>query len=93
MATAVVFVCAGVDGQTIDNGRTTSGLSADLRQVPHCPSGGTWTVIEYVDPSTLDTTLDLNQLSMAFGSGFSVVGVGLLLAFAVRVVVRSVRDA
>lgn len=92
MTTAIVLVCPGGNGTFIAN---QSGLSPDGRMVPHCPSGGEWREIQYVeqlseafDPSTLDPA----QLSAAFGVGFAVMGVPLVMCWAVRLVISAVRS-
>lgn len=90
MATAVAFVCAGADGVLIPNGRTTSGLSADNRDVPHCPSGGTWQVIEYQPPMDMEA-LDLEALGLSYTAGFGVLGTGLALVLGARVLLQMIR--
>lgn len=92
MPTVVVFVCPGGNGTTIAN--TSGQLINDGRQVPHCPSGGTWQTVELGgNVSVGDQPLDHAQLAEAFGAGFVILGIGLVMAFAVRLIVRSVRDA
>lgn len=91
-----LFTCAG-QGETIPNGRSTSGLSADQRLVPHCPDGGQWQAITIHPEVVLEpgdsAALDLVALGEAFGAGFLFMGTGLLMAMAVRFVVKMVRDA
>lgn len=92
MAQAYVFVCQTQNGTTINNG---IGLAADARQVPHCPGTGTWQTITYAEPAGAFNPADLDPatLAQAFGSGFVVVSVGLLLAFALRLIIHMVRNA
>lgn len=88
MPTVTVFVCAS-GGTTIPNVTLT-----DTRQVPHCPSGGTWQAITYAEPmGQFDPSqLEPAQLAAAFGAGFVTLGTGLLLAWAVRLIVGAIAD-
>ncbi len=92
MTTLYLLNCADGSGQFVKNTSGTLGGN-DAREVPHCPSGGTWVQVE---SNTL--TFDLadwlqvpeNQAEFAlfFGAGFSLVltfkliglGVGALLS-------------
>lgn len=87
MATVTVFVCNGGGGTTIPNVTLT-----DTRPVPHCASGGAWQTVTYAeaaggfDPADLDPS----ELAAAFGAGFIVMGTGLVLAWALRAVLRAI---
>lgn len=65
------------------------GMSA-----PTCSSGGSWVDIdvnayEGFDPSDLNPA----HASAAFGSGFVLLGTGMVLAFAIKLIVRHITGA
>lgn len=84
-----VFTCPTV-GELIANGRTTSGLSADQRLVPHCPSGGgEWVHVSDL-PSTLalSTSLGLTDVAALLGAA----GLALAVAFGFRMLFEFIRN-
>lgn len=93
MAAIVVYVCTNGEGVSIPNGRNTSGLSADNRLVPHCPSGGEWRAIEVIPdggPSfeLIGVDAETTLAAMLFGFGFvaAMWGIGWAIGAAMRVV-------
>ncbi|TJY55757.1 hypothetical protein E4T66_20465 [Sinimarinibacterium sp. CAU 1509] len=94
MASAYLFQCAGADGVVIANTAGSLGGN-DGRGVPHCPSGGTWTLIEYAEPAQAFNPADLDPaiLAEAFGAGLVVVGTGMVIAWAIKAVIRQVRGS
>lgn len=61
---------------------------------PNCPSA-TWTEVHYVEPvNSFDpATLDAEILAQAFAVGFIVMGTGLLMAWAVRMIISLVHSS
>lgn len=80
----LIFTCT--DGQ---QGIRNPGVSDPY---PTCASGGAWLEVdisayEGFDPSSIDG----GHATAAFGAGFVIVGTGMVLAFAVKVIVNAVR--
>lgn len=80
MSVVIVYTCPSIANADI-------GLGG----VPMC-SDGVWQVLEVVAPVNMDD-FDPAAAGSAFGAGFLILGTGLILAFAVRLIVRFVRDA
>lgn len=80
MAAVTVYTCPGSQQAVTSDG------------VPACMAGaGQWqavTLAEPFDPSQLNGA----ELSGAFGAGFTVLGTGLVIAWAARALVDAIRD-
>lgn len=80
VATAIVYTCPSITNAAIL-----------LGGVPQC-ADGSWQVLEVAAPVNMDD-FDPAAAGSAFGAGFLILGTGLILAFAIRLIVRFVRDA
>lgn len=84
MPSATVFVCPPEFVSTVQSGAT---------DLPACATGeGQWQTVllaEPFDPSTLNSA----ELAGAFGAGFVVLGTGLAIAWAARILVSAVRSS
>lgn len=86
MTAATVFVCPP------EHVRVEGVLLAGYER-PTCDAGeGEWQTVllaQPFDPSQLNSA----ELGGAFGAGFVVMGTGLAIAWAARMIVQSIRDA
>lgn len=86
MALYWVYTCpsAGQGEAVVSTGFLTSA------RVPSCSAGGAW--IQLSDSTAVVAELNHEDLAEAWGAGFVVMGIGLLLAWSMRAVIGLVKS-